>query len=202
MKDYKDYIIVLGLQVKPQELIDCLGVIGITVEEWCQYMVEKYPVIKYNHAIGKWFPSRAWDTNESKVVDLNDILKDIKGNHNKSKYFSTIKRDMIDSVYGRHRTNYLKWDITDDLSLRYFFEFQSRPGYVGGFYVKSHKERKYIPVDTQEKLDYVFAHFVKSKESYTHIIGKQQHKKYKKLHVDVNNLYITHNDKIIKHMDI
>jgi len=48
-----------------------------------------------------------------------------------------------------HVTHYLKWDITDDLSLRYFYAFEDRPELAGKYIIKSHSKRGFDVLNNQ-----------------------------------------------------
>lgn len=44
--------------------------------------------------------------------------------------------------------HYIKWIITPDLSLRYYFNFQDRKEYEGKYFLKSHSKKEYIEIDS------------------------------------------------------
>lgn len=48
-----------------------------------------------------------------------------------------------------HTTHYLKWNITDDLSLRYFYSFEDRPELAGKYIIKSHSKRGFDVLNNQ-----------------------------------------------------
>jgi hypothetical protein len=69
---------------------------------------------------------------------------------------------------------YTKWEITDDLSLRYYYLFQDRKAYEGKYYLKSHKKKDYIEIDSLTIVD----ELIKSSKSVIDIVGKQVDNQY------------------------
>lgn len=67
-------------------------------------------------------------------------------------------RKHIDTYFSRkkHRCHYLKWVLVDsDWSIRYFWVFDSRPGFQRKWVLKSHSTKEYIILSQSEALDYI-----------------------------------------------
>ncbi len=72
-------------------------------------------------------------------------------------------------IYGRNRTHYLKWELKNHWSVRYFFTFDARPEYNGQWVLKNHKSKRYIVLIKHEALDYIqgFCHQIEPKEYFS-----------------------------------
>jgi hypothetical protein len=44
--------------------------------------------------------------------------------------------------------HYIKWNITDDLSLRFYFTFQDRKNFENKYFLKSHSKKEYIEINS------------------------------------------------------
>lgn len=116
---------------------------------------------------------------------------------------SEINKTLLNSL--SHRTghiHYIKWNITANLSIRYFYNFTDRPEYNMKFTLKNHKERTLVELD--EKTAKEMIENVCKDEPYLEIIGyevKGKNKGYRKLIMkngEVSEIYETYNDKLIK----
>ena len=47
----------------------------------------------------------------------------------------------------KHNCHYYKWNLNDDLSLRFFVSFQNRPEMTNTYQLKSHKKRIYQKIN-------------------------------------------------------
>lgn len=146
------------------------------------------------------FDGKTWHSTNNfqygdSLISILAILKEARIDKQKENQFINDKAGIINRLYGRHRINYLKWNITEDLSLRYFFTFQDRKEYEGQFVIKSHSEKKYLKLDSKTKIDYIFNNFV-NKENFTQVIGKNTKGTYRKLLIDKDSIYATQNDKL------
>ena len=116
---------------------------------------------------------------------------------------SEINKTLLNSL--SHRTghiHYIKWNITANLSIRYFYNFTDRPEYNMKFTLKNHKERTLVELD--EKTAKEMIENVCKDEPYLEIIGyevKGKNKGYRKIIMkngEVSEIYETYNDKLIK----
>lgn len=81
---------------------------------------------------------------------------------------------MFDTGLKQGAQYYTKWEITDDLSLRYYYLFQDRKGYEGKYYLKSHKKKDYVEIDSLK----IVEELIKSSKSTIDILGKQVQNQY------------------------
>lgn len=77
-----------------------------------------------------------------------------------------------------HHIHYIKFPLTENLSIRYFFSFQNQPEKVGKFYMKNHKEKTYSEIDI-ETMKELLSNFCKEKG--VEIIGRRFGKNYRKV---------------------
>lgn len=77
-----------------------------------------------------------------------------------------------------HHIHYIKFPLTENLSIRYFFSFQNQPEKVGKFYMKNHKEKTYSEIDI-ETVKELLSNFCKEKG--VEIIGRRVGKNYRKV---------------------
>ena len=114
-----------------------------------------------------------------------------------------INKTLLNSL--SHRTghiHYIKWNITSNLSIRYFYNFTDKPEYNMKFTLKNHKERTLVELD--EKTAKEMIENVCKDEHSLEIIGyevKGKNKGYRKLIMkngEVSEIYETYNDKLIK----
>jgi hypothetical protein len=47
---------------------------------------------------------------------------------------------------GSHLTHYLKWNLNEDISIRYFYKFEDSPEKEDKFFIKSHSEKMYVDI--------------------------------------------------------
>jgi hypothetical protein len=68
-----------------------------------------------------------------------------------------VKSKIQKYIYGRNRNHYLKWklDYANDWSIRFFFNFDTRPQYNMTWVLKSHKEKHYIVLTKNEAIEYI-----------------------------------------------
>lgn len=116
---------------------------------------------------------------------------------------SEINKTLLNSLsYRTGHIHYIKWNITDNLSIRYFYNFTDKPEYNMKFTLKNHKERTLVELD--EKTAKEMIENVCRDEPYLEIIGyeaKGKNKGYRKLVMkngEVSEIYETFNDKLIK----
>ena len=87
----------------------------------------------------------------------------------------------------QHRTHYYKFplEFDNDYSIRYYLEFESRPEYVGNYYLKSHSKNEYslLPKEMAEDLIKKLC-----KIEAEEIIGRRSGKKYEKVIVGKDKL--------------
>lgn len=114
-----------------------------------------------------------------------------------------INKEFLNSI--GHRTghiHYIKWNITDNLSIRYFYNFADRPEYNMKFTLKNHKERTLVEIDENTAKEMIMQ--VCRKEPYQEIIGYQQKGKgkgYKKIIMQndqISEISESLNDKLVK----
>jgi hypothetical protein len=129
--------------------------------------------------INKEWMYAPFDCNDEDYISLDEAIKSSIQDNKRS--FQNYKLNKVNKMYGNHKLYYLKWDITSDLSLRYFIQFQDRKELEGEFVIKSHSEKKYILLDSKEKINFIFKEFIKDKDNYKTIIGKFKKKKYSKI---------------------
>ena len=87
----------------------------------------------------------------------------------------------------QHRTHYYKFQLEfdNDYSIRYYLEFESRPEYVGNYYLKSHNKNEYslLPKEMAEDLIRKLC-----KIEAEEIIGRRSGKKYEKVIISKDKL--------------
>ena len=77
-----------------------------------------------------------------------------------------------------HHIHYIKFPLTENLSIRYFFSFQNQPEKSGKFYMKNHKEKTYSEIDI-ESVKELLSNFCKEKG--IEIIGRRVGQNYRKV---------------------
>ena len=80
----------------------------------------------------------------------------------------------------QHRTHYYKFllEFDNDYSIRYYLEFESRPEYVGNYYLKSHSKNEYSLLPKEMAKDLIRK---LCKIGAEEIIGRRSGKKYEKI---------------------
>jgi hypothetical protein len=68
--------------------------------------------------------------------------------------------------------HYIKWDITEDLSLRYYFEFQDRPQYINQYVLKTHSTKNYQLIESNQ----ISNELKKLSSNHIEIIGRRINK--------------------------
>jgi len=98
---------------------------------------------------------------------------------------------------------YLKWNLTDDLSIRYFYKFQDRPEYENRWVLKSHKDKKYEIIN-REIAEMLFKAFNLTDANSVEIIGRNlTQTKFRKLEInnpqsyDIKGVFVFGNDDCI-----
>lgn len=133
--------------------------------------------------------------NDLKVYDMNWLLEDIPLITNEKQYYYNNFEKFELCTRKAHQTHYIKWKLTDNLSLRYFYSFQDNLDFIGKFVLKNHskKESVIISKDTaKELLEFV-------KEDFEEIIGYLEKDEYRKLVLvggDIKNISVLINDKV------
>lgn len=136
---------------------------------------------------------KGWTSNFPSIEahDMNWLL-----NPSKDYYYSNLGKFEL-CTRKAHQTHYIKWKLTDNLSLRYFYSFQDNPDFIGKFVLKNHSKKESVIISkdtTKELLEFV-------KEDFEEIIGYYSEKdEYKKLVLvggDIKNISVLINDKVI-----
>lgn len=124
----------------------------------------------------------AADEGEIIVIDINDnkqyvfLIQWFKENYLKvelPKENQTKQKDLIKC----HRVHYLKWDITEDLSIRYHFTFQDKKELENRFIIKCHNDKVWNTIRDDVAEAIIKESNLESKE----IIGKLENEEYKKI---------------------
>ena len=97
---------------------------------------------------------------------------------------------------------YLKWNLTNDLSIRYFYKFQDKPEFENKWVLKSHKDKKYEIIN-REIAEMLFKAFNLTDNDAVEIIGRNlTQTKFRKLKIinpqryDINSIFVfDRNDK-------
>jgi hypothetical protein len=84
---------------------------------------------------------------------------------------------------GKHRTHYLKWNLNEDISIRYFFLFEDSKERENCFFIKSHSEKMYIKI-TKEQAEIMIKKF--GVDYHEEIVGKLVNNKYYKSVISFN----------------
>ena len=82
-----------------------------------------------------------------------------------------INLEMLDCL--PHKTNhihYLKWKLTDNLSVRYFYNFETKPELIGKFTLKNHKHKQVVEISEETAKEMIKCFCV---ENFEEIIGFQ-----------------------------
>jgi len=98
---------------------------------------------------------------------------------------------------------YLKWNLTDDLSIRYFYKFQDKPEFENKWVLKSHKDKKYEIIN-REVVEMLFKAFNLTDNNAVEIIGRNlTQTKFRKLEVvnpqsyNVKGIFVLNNNDYI-----
>ena len=83
-----------------------------------------------------------------------------------------------EEIHKMHRTHYLKWEVSEDMSIRYFIQFQDSPEKENLFFIKSHSAKMYIPI-TEKEAEKLISEM--ATKEVVEIIGWMYNGKYKKL---------------------
>ena len=91
-----------------------------------------------------------------------------------------INLEVIDAMARRNGyCHYLKWKLTDNLSVRYFYNFEDKVEMSGKFTLKNHKEKELVEISKATAKEMICSFCV---ETYEEIIGynvkKLGYKKY------------------------
>ena len=121
---------------------------------------------------------------EFKLKPLAEILEE----ESKPKAIENYNNSIIKHLSKmQHRTHYYKFplEFDNDYSIRYYLEFESRPEYVGNYYLKSHSKNEYslLPKEMAEDLIKKLC-----KIEAEEIIGRRSGKKYEKVIVGKDKL--------------
>lgn len=84
------------------------------------------------------------------------------------------KKDSLKKSGAQH---YIKWKITDDLSLRFYFLFQDRKNYENKYFLKSHNSKDYIEIVSENILQELKSISIEMQE----IVGRTINGNYTKL---------------------
>lgn len=131
-----------------------------------------------------------WGTNEEDFIALTFSHQKqyvFLSNNFKSKYFEITlpienetkqtKHKDLNSLIKCHRVHYLKWDITNDLSIRYHFTFQDKKELENRFIIKCHNDKVWNTIRDDVAEAIIKESNLESKE----IIGKLENEEYKKI---------------------
>lgn len=177
-----------GLSIKASDVFDIhtIGGMGINIT------IDKYASLSLYEDRNKDYP------NKYSIKSFEEFIEETKVASQ-----SEINKTLLNSL--SHRTShihYIKWNITANLSIRYFYNFTDKPEYNMKFTLKNHKERTLVELD--EKTAKEMIENVCKDEPYLEIIGyevKGKNKGYRKIimkNSEVSEIYETYNDKLIK----
>ena len=113
------------------------------------------------------------EISEPEVKQKVDIFKDD---------FFQINLEMLDCLpHNANHIHYLKWNLTQNLSVRYFYNFETKPELIGKFTLKNHKYRQVVEISEETAKEMVKSFCT---EKFEEIIGYNQkgfgYKKYVK----------------------
>ncbi len=74
--------------------------------------------------------------------------------------------------------HYKKWDITEDLSLRFYYSFQARKDYANQYYLKAHKSKSYQLIDNKSIIQHLKS--LSKDKIPTEVIGRTINGRYLK----------------------
>jgi hypothetical protein len=77
----------------------------------------------------------------------------------------------------RRVTHYLKWNITEDLSLRYYITFQDKPDLVGKYVLKTHSTKQYQEISSK----HIIQELQRLDPNPIEYIGRQINNRYQKI---------------------
>lgn len=82
---------------------------------------------------------------------------------------NSIKKSIRKYIYNRNRTHYIKWALTAEWSIRFFFVFDTKSQYNMKWVLKSHYLKEYIVISEKEAVDYIqkYAKYVKPIEYFS-----------------------------------
>ena len=129
------------------------------------------------------------EISEPEVEHLIDTFKDDT---------FAVNLEMLDCLpHKANHIHYLKWNLTSNLSVRYFYNFETKPELIGKFTLKNHKHKQVVEISEETAKE-----MVKSfcNEKFEEIIGYNQkgfgYKKYVKKFGE--DFVILKNDKELK----
>lgn len=70
--------------------------------------------------------------------------------------------------------HYIKWNITEDLSLRFYFTFQDRKDFENRYFLKSHAKKDYIEINS----NIIVEELIKTSFSSIEVFGRLEHGQY------------------------
>lgn len=177
-----------GLSIKASHVfnIHTIGGMGINIT------IDKYASLSLYEDRNKDYP------NKYSIKSFEEFIEETKVASQ-----SEINKTLLNSLSHRiGHIHYIKWNITANLSIRYFYNFTDKPEYNMKFTLKNHKERTLVELD--EKTAKEMIENVCKDEPYLEIIGyevKGKNKGYRKIimkNSEVSEIYETYNDKLIK----
>ncbi len=68
-----------------------------------------------------------------------------------------VRKTIQKYIYRRNRTHYMKWPLTGEWSIRYYFTYDAKSEYTGKWVLKSHHKKIYIVLTKTEALEYIQA---------------------------------------------
>lgn len=113
------------------------------------------------------------EISEPEVEQKVDIFKDD---------FFQINLKMLDTLpHKANHIHYLKWNLTSNLSVRYFYNFETKPELIGKFTLKNHKHKQIVEISEETAKEMIKSFCT---EKFEEIIGYNQkgfgYKKYVK----------------------
>ena len=80
--------------------------------------------------------------------------------------------------------HYMKWNLTPDLSLRFYFCFQDRREYENKYFLKTHSNKQYQLIES----DIIIQELIKTSFSVQEIFGRRTKTGYTKFISEGDNL--------------
>ena len=139
-------------------------------------------LIKKSSKINKSLLNGNMFYSENEPVEIKGY-KLIEVGHGVYKYVK-IQKEIL--YKNKHRTHYLKWGISDDISIRYFYVFEDDKSKEGKFFIKSHNKKHYNEID-KKMADILINEY---NSLGIEIIGFKHNDDYKKIIIDDENINI------------
>lgn len=100
------------------------------------------------------------------------------------KYIPINEIDINNLNKSTHFVHYLKWNISEDISIRFFYKFDDHEHKENSFFIKSHSEKYYIPISKEQAKHMIIDLSLNSPSEF---VGYSDGTNYKKIIITDNH---------------